>query len=167
MVDRSSLDQQRHARWGQTASTRVLDSVQAARLIDRVGVATLFPVSLEIPNLFHAHMGDPAALVDSHHDSPSGTVYSWRWSLGHADSAFYSVLVRNRPTLVSWSLFPAILRLCGELRTPDDLYHAGELSHDAYRVAQALEFIWRDPHHRRATQSRQLPNWNRAAQVLS
>jgi hypothetical protein len=110
----------------------------AASFIARVGIATLYPASAEIPNLFHAHMGDPDARTDSGHDSPSGYVYSWRWALGRREAAFYSAIVRNRPTWVSWPLVPAVLRLRGDLRDPADLYAAGELSVNAHRIAQAL-----------------------------
>jgi hypothetical protein len=106
--------------------------------IEHVGIATLFPASPEVPNLFHAYLGDPEAKTDSRHDSPSGEVYSWRWTLGRQNAAFYCVLVHGRPTWVSWALFPAMLRLCAELRAPAELYERGELSADAFRIAQAL-----------------------------
>jgi hypothetical protein len=130
---------QRLERWSQTPSTRIPDPQAAAAFIDRVGIATLFPVSSEIPNLFHAYVGDPTATTSSTWDSPSGHVYSWRWALGRQEAAFYSALVRKRPTWVSWTLLPAILRVRGELRVPDELYHRGELSAHAYRIAQVLE----------------------------
>jgi hypothetical protein len=130
---------QRRERWCQTPKTRVADPEEATRLIERVGIATLFPASPEVPNLFHAYVGDPGAQTSSQWDSPSGHVYGWRWALGRKEAAFYSALVRGRPTWISWALFPAMLRLCGELRTPDELYDAGELPGDAYRIAQALD----------------------------
>jgi hypothetical protein len=102
-------------------------------------VATLFSVSLEVPNLFHAYMGNPDAETDSRHDSPSGHVYSWRWGLGRKEAAFYSAVVRKRPTWVSWALLPAVFRLRGELRTPDELFDLALISSNAYRIAQALE----------------------------
>jgi hypothetical protein len=129
----------RRTRWRQTPETRLAGPDDARRLLEQVGIATLYPVSLEIPNLFHAYVGDPDAVTDSGHDSPSGEVYSWRWVLGRRDAAFYSVLVRGRPTLVSWTVLPALLRLRGEQRSPDALYAAGELTAEAHRVAQALE----------------------------
>src|SRR5947209_6667615 len=95
----------RLARWRQTPETRIANPDEARRLIDQVGVATLYPASPEFPNLFHAFMGDPDAKTDSGHDSPSGQVYAWRWALGRQGTAFYSVLVRGRPTWVSWALF--------------------------------------------------------------
>jgi hypothetical protein len=129
----------RLARWRQTAQTRLAGPEDAARLIEQVGIATLYPVSPEIPNLFCAYLGDPEAATDSGHDTPSGEVYTWRWVLGRRDAAFYSALVRGRPTWVSWALLPAALRLWGESRAPADLYAAGVLSADAARVARALE----------------------------
>ena len=132
------IDEARRALWCQTPADRITGPEGALGLINRVGVATLYPASPEIPNLFHAYMGDPGAATDSGHDSPSGEVYSWRWVLGGREAAFYSVLVRGRPTWVSWTLFPAMLCLCGEARSPEDLYAAGEISGDAHRVARAL-----------------------------
>jgi hypothetical protein len=133
------VEARRRERWCQTPTTRVADPEEATRLIEHVGIATLFPASREVPNLFHAYVGDPGAQTSSQWDSPSGHVYGWRWALGRREAAFYSALVRGRPTWISWALFPAMLGLCGELRTPDELYDAGELSGDAYRIAQALD----------------------------
>jgi hypothetical protein len=131
--------QRRLAAWGQTPEERI-DGPDAGRaMIDRLGLVTLFPVSSEIPNLYHAFMGDPDATTDSGHSSPSGEVYSWRWTLGGQQAAFYATIVRNRPTWVSWPLLPAILRLRGELRSAEELYDAGEISANALRIGEALE----------------------------
>ncbi len=129
----------RYERWRQTPQTRMPDAAAAPALIDRVGIATLYPASPEIPNLYHAYMGDPNARTEAKWDSPSGEVYTWRWTLGRQGVAFYTTLVRRRSTWVSWSLLPAVLRLCGETRVPDELYDSGALSAEAYRIAQALE----------------------------
>lgn len=139
MLDLQRLHAQRLACWRQTPETRLPNAAQAPDLIQHVGIATLYPVSPEIPNLFHAFMGDPDAPTDSAWDSPSGQVYSWRWVLGRQEAAFYTALVRGKPTWIGWELLPAVMRLCGELRTPDELYDMGKLSADAYRIAQALE----------------------------
>src|SRR5437764_1604373 len=139
MVDETVLQARRRECWCQTPETCIPNPDAAVRLIERVGIATLFPASPEVPNLFHAYVGDPSAETSSQWDSPSGHVYGWRWALGRREAAFYAVLVRGRPTWINWALFPPMLRLCGELRTPDELYDAGELSGDAYRIAQALD----------------------------
>lgn len=132
-----------HARrlecWRQTPQTRIHSSQEAVALIEQVGIATLYPVSSEIPNLFHAYMGDSKAKTDSEWDSPSGEVYTWRWHLGRQEAAFYTVIVRSRPTWVRWDLLPALLRLRGELRPLEELYAAGELSRDAFRIGEALQ----------------------------
>jgi hypothetical protein len=135
----AELHSRRLDRWRQTPATHVAGPDEAIRLIQRVGVATLYPTSPEVPNLFHAYLGDPAAQTDSAWDSPSGEVYTWRWTIGRPEAACYTALVRRRPTWVSWELLPAVIRLCGELRTPDELYDLGVLSPEAYRIAQALE----------------------------
>ena len=59
--------------------------------------------------------------------------------LGRREVALYAVLVRGRPTWISWAMVPAALRLWSDQRTPDELSDAGLISADAYRIAQALE----------------------------
>lgn len=137
--DIETLDTLRRERWGQTAATRIAGPEQGLELIERVGVATLFPASPEVPNLYHAYVGDPDAKTESAWDSPAGQVYTWRWALGQPASAFYTTIVRSRPTWVSWAMLPNVLRLCGVLQSPDELYRSGQLSADAYRIAQVLE----------------------------
>ncbi|HEV2458216.1 MAG TPA: hypothetical protein VGS80_07600 [Ktedonobacterales bacterium] len=139
MESLEALQARRYARWRQTPASHIRDATEAAALIDRVGLATLYPVSTEIPNLYHAYVGDPAASTDSKWDSPSGHVYAWRWELGRPETAFYTALVRKRPTWVAWALLPAVLCLCGDLRALDELVDMRVISRDAYRVAQALE----------------------------
>jgi len=128
----------RREHWGQDPDTRLAGPHEAAAFIERVGFATLFPASPEVPNLFHAFLGDPGARTDSGHSSPSGQVYSWRWALGRAEVAFYGAVVRDRPTWVAWGLLPAVLRLRGEARPPEELHALGHLSAEALRLAEAL-----------------------------
>jgi len=109
-IDGTALHARRLANWGQTHETRIPDPATAAQFVARVGVATLYPASPELPNLFHAYMGDPDAATDSGHDSPSGEVYGWRWALGRAEAAFYTAIVRGRPTWVHWDLSTGELR---------------------------------------------------------
>jgi hypothetical protein len=90
MADLQQLQAMRLAHWRQTPSTRVPDSAAATELIDQVGIVTLFPASPEIPNVFHAYVGDPHARPESEWDSPAGQVYGWRWELGRSQAAFYS-----------------------------------------------------------------------------
>jgi hypothetical protein len=138
-LNESSLHARRLRNWCQTSDTRIPDPRSAAALVDRLGIATLFPGSPEVPNLFHAYMGNPEAKIDSGHDSPSGQVYGWRWELGRAGAAFYTSIVRRRPTWVSWALLPAVLRLLAEPRTADELLDLGVISGDAHRIARVLD----------------------------
>src|SRR5207248_2857832 len=57
--DIDSLHPLRLQRWHQTADTKIDSPSEAAALIRKVGIATAFPTSPEIPNLYHAHVGDP------------------------------------------------------------------------------------------------------------
>jgi hypothetical protein len=134
-----ALTQRRLSNWRQTPATRIAGDEEAPDLIERVGLITLYPASPEVANLYHAYMGDPTAKTEAKWDSPSGTVYSWRWTLGRREAGCYGVLVRKRPTFVSWPLLPAVLRLCADLRMPDELYDQGVISSAAYRITQALE----------------------------
>ncbi len=113
-MDERYLELRRSERWGQTLETCTPNPVAAARLIDRAGIATLFPASPEVANLLHAYTGTTTTKVTADWDSESGHVYGWE-------------------------LLPAVLRLRGELRALDELYDDGELSTAAYRIAQALE----------------------------
>ncbi len=139
MSENDSVLTQRLRNWCQTPETRIPDASAAAQLIQRLGIVTLYPVSPEIPNLYHAYVGDPTRKTDSEWDSPSGHVYAWRWDLGRMEAGFYTAIVRGRPTFVSWDLLPAVLRLRADLRMPDELYDLGALSDNAYRIVRALE----------------------------
>jgi hypothetical protein len=125
-------------RWGQTPGTRLPDSGGAAAFVSRVGIATLFPAAAEIPNLYHAHTGDPAARPEAKWDSPAGRVYGWRWALGRPAVACYTTFVLRRPTWVTWALLPAVLRLRDAVRPPAVLRSSGELSAGAARIVQVL-----------------------------
>lgn len=139
MTDFATLHARRLACWRQTPDTRLAGAEAAIPLINQLGFVTLYPVSPEIPNLYHAYVGDPTRPTDSKWDSPAGQVYSWRWVLGRQKVAFYTALVKKRSTWVSWALLPAVLRLWGELRMPDELYDTGIITPEAYRIAQALD----------------------------
>jgi hypothetical protein len=139
MADFATLRHRRLQHWDQTPKTRINGPDAAASLLKRLGVVTLFPVSPEVPNFYHAYMGDPDAPTDSRHDSPSGDVYTWRWTLGRREAGFYTAIVRNRPTWVQWDLAAAALRLRGDLRPIEAIYQAGDISDNALRIAHVLE----------------------------
>jgi hypothetical protein len=76
MDDLASLQARRLRNWRQTPDTRTPEPRNAAALINQVGVATLFPASPEIPNLYHAHVGDPERKPEAQWDTPAGRVYT-------------------------------------------------------------------------------------------
>lgn len=131
------VQQRRDEQWGYTEATRLSSWTDAPALIERVGLATLFPASPEVASLYAAFVGSGVP-TDSSHSTPSGDVYSWRWELGQREAAFYGTLVRGKPTWVAWDLLPAILRLRGDLRPAEEQHAAGQLSDDALRLAEAL-----------------------------
>lgn len=135
----AALHARRLERWRQTSETRLPGVDAAAELIPQFGIVTLYQASPELPDMYHAFVGDPNAKTDSKWDSPSGQVFGWRWALGRREAGFYCALVRGRTTWVSWELLPAVLRLRGEMRMPDELYDTGAISPAAYRVARALD----------------------------
>lgn len=139
MSDLATLHARRLASWRQTPDTHITGADDAIPLINRLGFVTLYPVSPEIPNLYHAYVGDPSRPTDSKWDSPAGRVYSWRWTLGRQKVAFYTALVKKRSTWVSWELLPAVLRLWGDLRMPDELYDSRLITPEAYRIASTLD----------------------------
>ncbi len=131
------IQQRRDEHWAYTPVTRLSSWSDAPTLIERAGLATLFPASPEVASLYAAFVG-PGVPTDSGHSTPSGEVYSWRWELGRREVAFYGTLVRGKPTWVAWDLLPATLRLRGDLRPAEEQAAAGELSADALRLAEAL-----------------------------
>ena len=128
----------RAERWCQSPATRIAGPDEAATLIGRAGIATLFPASPEFADLYAAYVG-PGVPTDSGHSTPSGEVYAWRWELGRREVAHYGTVVRGKPTWVAWDLLPAVLRLLGDTRPLAAQVAAGLLSDDAHRVAEALE----------------------------
>lgn len=135
----AELHARRLERWAQTAQRKLPGHEAAPGLLARLGLVTHFPVSPQVPNLYSAYMGDENAQMDMQWDSPAGEVFTWRWLIGRQAPGLYVMLVRKRPTWVTWELLPAVLRLSAELRMPDELVDTGMLSSNAYRLAQALE----------------------------
>ncbi|AIE85869.1 hypothetical protein [Fimbriimonas ginsengisoli] len=139
MIDIEELRRRRFRNWRQDGERKVENPEQASAFIQEVGITTLYAASPEFPSLYQAHMGDPNPPNFASWDSPSGYVYTWRWELGRPHVAFYGVVVAKKPTWVAFDRLPTVLGALMERRTPKQLYAAGELSADAYRLAQAYE----------------------------
>jgi hypothetical protein len=135
----AALRAQRLNAWRQTAENKLAGPDDGAALIEALGLVTLFPVTPEAPDLYHAYVGDPDRSTEMQWDSPSGQVYTWRWVLGRREVACYTNVFKKRPTWIAWDLLPAVLRLLSDPRMPDELMHLGVITPEAYRIAQALE----------------------------
>ena len=59
--------------------------------------------------------------------------------LASREVACYTIVVKKRPTWITWDLLPAVLRLLSDPRMPDELMHLGVITPEAYRIAQTLE----------------------------
>jgi hypothetical protein len=129
----------REQNWGQGDDTHIKSGEEAKPFIERVGISTLYPVSPEVPNLYEAYIGKTPVAAFKGWDTPVGEVYTWRWKLGKTNAAFYSAIVKKRPTWVSWELVPALFRIRREQNDPEYLYQQGKLSVGAYRIVKALE----------------------------
>ena len=136
--DLERLEERRRRGWHQTPDRRLADAEAGAAFIRRAGMVTLFPASPEVPDLFHAHVGDPEARTEMKWSSPTGEVYGWRWGIGRPAAACYTTFVMRRPTWVSWDLLPAVLRLRAPAAAADEAPGGGAVSAGAQRIARVL-----------------------------
>src|SRR5260370_35554288 len=128
-VDLDELRGHRLRNWRQTRETRLRDVEDAAGEPARLKLVTGYPGSAEVPNFYHAFMGDAEAKTDSKWDSPSGEGYTWRWLLGRRGVAFYGNVVRRRPTFGAWDLLPAALVPLGRGGRPAGVRAEARLCH--------------------------------------
>lgn len=133
-----SLKRHRMRNWFQDGEATLETSADGAAFIDRVKLATLYAPSSEFPSLLLGHVGQQSYVAEATWDSPAGFVYGWRWEIGKPGLAFYSTIVAKKPTWVSWPLLPVVLAALMERRDPEEVYRAGDMSRDAYRVFEAL-----------------------------
>src|SRR5260370_21175859 len=71
-VDLDALREHRLRNWRQTHETRVRDVEDAAGEPARLKLVTIYPVSAEVPNFYHAFMGDPGAKTAPKWTTPPG-----------------------------------------------------------------------------------------------
>jgi hypothetical protein len=138
-MELEGLKRRRLQSWCQDGEHRVPDSTAAVDFINRHGLATLYPASTEVPNLYWAYVSEPNAKSEAKWDSPAGEVYGWRWDLGRATSAFYGALVAKKPTWIGWDALPYVLGFAMDRRDPEAQYADGLLSNEAIRIVRAFE----------------------------
>jgi len=127
------LARSRGARW--LPSPRLDTLAAAARFIDDIGFAVLFPADrVEVPSLFEA-VADPDAVAWAQGmGAAESTVWTWKDALPAAGCAWSGRLLHRRASLVSPALLASLYQGQGDL---DD--HRGfELPPDSHRIAEAL-----------------------------
>jgi hypothetical protein len=128
------LDKARAVRWWQTR-THLGRIDRAARFIDDVGFALLFPKSkVELPSLWEAASDRPLAEVADWSDGDITRVWRWKDELPFKGLAWYGEFVRGRQSFLSPALLADLYPRPGK---PDDFMDA-ELSESAYRIARIL-----------------------------
>lgn len=138
-MDIQEIKQRRLKSWCQDGHDRVPDSQAAIGFVNRLGIATLYSASPEVPNLYWAYVSEAGVKSEAKWDSPSGHVYGWRWDLGRSDAAFYGSFVAKKPTWISWGLLPLVLGFAMDRRDPEMQYSDGLISNEAIRILRAFE----------------------------
>jgi hypothetical protein len=107
----------------------------AARFVDEVGLAVLFPApGLEVPSLYEAVAGEGAVPFASGFNESEAMVWSWKDELPAAGLAWYGTFLYRRASLLSPSLLAALYAGDGQ----DDDHACLDLSREAHQIADAL-----------------------------
>ncbi len=138
-MDIEQLKQRRLKSWCQDGTHRVADPEAAISFVNRQGIATLYPASSEVPNLYWGYVSQPDVKSEAKWDSPAGHVYGWRWDLGRAGAAFYGGLVARKPTWIAWDVLSTVLGFAMDRRDPEEQYADGLLSNEAIRIVRAFD----------------------------
>jgi len=127
------LARERGRRWLPARRPRSIE--QAARFVEAVGFALLFPADrIAAPSLFEAVAGPDAQPWEHGMGPAESTVWEWKDALPEAGLAWYGRFLHRRASLLSPELLAALYPGAGE---PDD-HRALPLSEAAHRVADAL-----------------------------
>ncbi len=125
-----------------TPGRRLHTADDAARWVDEVGFAFLFPdPAIEMPSLWQATCGEVRPIPSHHHDHDLGHVWGWKDSLPAQRRIFYAKLLRGKPMLVALDHAPLFYALTDNFGDEADYlaeYEAGALSVEAKRVYEAL-----------------------------
>jgi len=119
---------------------RVTSLQEAERFVHQRGYLFFWPPrKIAFPSLWAAVAGDRH--VPNHHDDPGHVTWAWKDSMLPTRRWYYGKLLRGRAMMVSLSTLPAFYALSsrtGDLDDFIDVYHAGSLPHEAYRVARVI-----------------------------
>jgi Winged helix DNA-binding domain len=118
---------------------RVISLGDAVRFINAAGYCLLFPVqNVPLPSLYYAMARRSPITWDKH----CKKLWNWKDQVGRRRRAFYAKYFKGRGTFISLELLSCFLALEGSAVRPDDYerqYAAGQISHDARTIWQALE----------------------------
>lgn len=138
----AAIDAHRDITYRRTPGRRLHTADDAARWVDEVGFAFLFPTAaIDMPSLWQATCGGARPIPHHHHDPDLGRVWTWKDSLPTQRRIFYARLLRDKPMLVALDHAPLFYALTDNLGDEDDYLHeyeAGTLSVEAKRVYEAL-----------------------------
>jgi hypothetical protein len=128
------LEKARAERWWQTrAHLGRID--RAARFIDDVGFALLFPkAGVELPSLWEATSDRPLKELTDWNGTDIAHVWRWKDELPRKGLAWYGEFVRGRKSFLSPELLADLYPRHG---TPEDFAAAG-LSDGAHKIARIL-----------------------------
>ena len=120
--------------------SRVRKMAEAARWLDRVGFALLFPVrGVALPSLWEA-MGRRPTNAPTW-DDDMARLWEWKDQLPRRQRAWYGKLLRGKGTLIAPRLLPYFSAAAGtpwEMGAFEILYSRGLLSPEAREIARVL-----------------------------
>jgi hypothetical protein len=141
-LTQEEIEEQRDRNYRRRAESAVRSEEAAKEFIDEVVFGFLFPVrGVELPNLWDAINGGPRPMPRHHHDYELGLTWRWKDSLPANKQVFYAKFLRQKPTLISLSMFPYFYSLSdnyGELDDYLDSYQDGRMSEEAKRIYEVL-----------------------------
>jgi hypothetical protein len=128
-----ALARTRGTRW---RPARPVNSIEAAaRYVDRLGFALLFPTErADAPALYEAVAGEDAIPFQNGMGPAESAVWTWKDELPAAGLAWYGRFLYGRACLLSPTLLRALYPGAGE---PDD-HEALELPPGSHRIVEAL-----------------------------
>jgi hypothetical protein len=113
---------------------------EAVAFVEARGFVTLWPIqSVDLPSLWTAVAGDRP--VASEHDDPGHITWGWKDEMLDQRKWYYGKLLRGKATIVSLDVIPYFYALSDRVAEEDDYrlaYQDGNLTYEAYRVAEAL-----------------------------
>lgn len=121
-------------------ANRLRNLDDAIEFVEARGFVTLWPIqSVDLPNLWTAVAGDRP--VANEHDDPGHITWGWKDEMLDKRRWYYGKLLRGKATIVSLDVIPYFYALSDRLAEEDDYrlaYEDGQLTYEAYRVAEAL-----------------------------